>query len=524
MTLIAEPLLERAEPASGDIAAFGLLARHEARLAWRDAVALVTGGRRSRAVIAAVVALAVAAFLHMLAAGIIGPHRATIGADKATFVLLTGTAFLAWTLMLSQAMESVTRAFYARADLDLILSSPTSSKLVFTLRVMAIMGAVTLMAVLLFGPFLNVLAWLVHPAFLFGYPVIAAMGALATALAVALTFLMFRWLGAKRTRLAAQVVAAMVGAGFVIGVQAVAILSFGSLSRTAVFVSPDVIAAAPDLTSWIWLPAWASVGDGAALIACLSASLGALGLVIVGTAGAFERNALAAAGVGAPTRRTRPSRDPFRPLSQSGALRRKEWQLLRRDPWLISQSLMQVFYLVPPALLLWINFGADATTLVVISPVIVMAAGQLAGGLAWLAVSGEDAPDLIATAPLAPKVADHAKIEAVLGAVAVPILPILAGLAFAAPWVAAITALGVMAAAAAATAIQLMFRAQAKRAHFRRRQTSSRVATFAEAFASLSIAGAAGLFAAGSLLALAPLAFAGIVLFGAFALSRRRSA
>lgn len=522
MTLISEPLASAREAPAPDLAALKLLTQHELRLAGRDFVSLVTGGKMSRAVIAAVVALAVGAFLHLLASGIIGPNRAAVGANKQTFVLLTGTAFLAWTLMLSQAMESVTRAFYARADLDLILSSPTSSKLVFALRVMSIMGAVTIMAVMLFGPFVNVLAYLIHPAFLFGYLVLIAMGALATAVAVALTFLMFRWLGAKRTRLAAQVVAAIVGAGFVIGVQAIAILSFGSLSRTAVFLSPEVVARAPDLDAAIWLPAWAMLGDGAALIACLSASLGALGLSIVITAGAFEGNALAAAGLGATHRPVTSRSDPFRHLSQAGSLRFKEWRLLRRDPWLISQSLMQVFYLIPPALLLWINFGADATTLVVISPVIVMAAGQLAGGLAWLAVSGEDAPDLIATAPLAPKVADHAKIEAVLIAVAVPIVPILLGLALAAPYVAFITALGVMASAAAATAIQIFFRAQAKRAHFRRRQTSSKIATFAEAFASLSIAAAAGLLAAGSLLALAPLAFAGLVLVGAYAVSRRK--
>ena len=36
--------------------------------------------------------------------------------------------FLAWALMLSQAMESVTRVFYARADLDLILSSPVEAR------------------------------------------------------------------------------------------------------------------------------------------------------------------------------------------------------------------------------------------------------------------------------------------------------------------------------------------------------------------------------------------------------------
>ena len=41
---------------------------------------------------------------------------------------------------------------------------------------------------------------------------------------------------------------------------------------------------------------------------------------------------------------------------------------------------------VPPALLLWVNYGAGSgeASFVVIVPVLVMACGQLAGGLAWL--------------------------------------------------------------------------------------------------------------------------------------------
>jgi len=42
-----------------------------------------------------------------------------------------------------------------------------------------------------------------------------------------------------------------------------------------------------------------------------------------------------------------------------------------------------------------------------------------------------------------------------------------------------------------------LVRTQARRKHFRRRQTSSRVATFAEAFSSISWAGTFGLAAAG---------------------------
>ena len=48
-----------------------------------------------------------------------------------------------------------------------------------------------------------------------------------------------------------------------------------------------------------------------------------------------------------------------------------------------------------------------------------------------------------------------------------------------------------MIATVSATAIQLWFRVQAKRSQFRRRQTSSRLATFAEAFSSIGWAATA---------------------------------
>jgi len=122
-----------------------------------------------------------------------------------------------------------------------------------------------------------------------------------------------------------------------------------------------------------------------------------------------------------------------------------------------------------------------------------MAAGQLAGGLAWLTISGEDAADLVATAPLLPSRITRAKVEVVLIVIGVIFAPLIAGLAFVAPLQAVVTTAGVVIGAASATAIQLWFRVQAKRSQFRRRQTSSRLATFAEAFSSIGWAATAAL-------------------------------
>ena len=186
----------------------------------------------------------------------------------------------------------------------------------------------------------------------------------------------------------------------------------------------------------------------------------------------------------------------FRATSPRRALRRKEWTLLRRDPWLVSQTLMQMLYLIPPAVLLWRSFDDGNGAYQLLVPVLVMAAGQLAGGLAWLAISGEDAPDLVASAPVPSGFIVRAKIEAVLGVIAMIFAPLVAVLAIASPWHALVTTVGIVIAAAAATSIQLWFRSQAKRSQFRRRQVSSRLATFAEAFSSIGWAATAAVAAA----------------------------
>ncbi len=412
-------------------------------------------------------------------------------------------------------MESVTRAFYARSDLDLILSSPASVRRVFAVRIGAIALSTMLLAMLLAGPFINALAVHAGARWLAAYGVLCGMAAISAALAVVVTVALFRTLGPKRTRLISQIVAAVVGAAFVIGVQAAAILYTGSYSRLSILRSDAIVALVPDLTSPIWWPARAAMGDPTALVVVLGVSLGALVIVTGVFSARFGDHVIAASGVAFGAKRTRRRIDGFRQASTKRALRRKEWTLLRRDPWLASQTLMQILYLLPPALLLWRNFGTTIGTLVILVPVLVMASGQLAGGLAWLAVSGEDAPDLVASAPIFPRSVITAKIESVLATVAVVVAPLLIALALAAPRIALAAALGIVVSAASATMIQIWFRAQAKRSSFRRRQTSSRVATLAEAFSSVLWAGTAGLAAAGSWFA----AFPGVIALAMLALT-----
>jgi ABC-2 type transport system permease protein len=473
-------------------AALTWFARHEIRLAWREWLAMMTGsrGRRKRAIIALIV---FAAILHLPAYAVIGRFAdITLPLGKSELIVITATIFLAWALMLSQAIESVTRVFYARADLDLIMSSPANLANVFSVRIAAIALTVTGMALLFSTPFVDVLVIGGGARWLAAFGVVIAIGLSAAAVAIAITVLLFRLIGPTRTRLVAQIVAAIIGAGFVIALQIAAILSYGTLSRFAVLTSDAAAAYAPDLDSPLWWPARAAIGDGALLSLLLAGGLILLGGVMAIFSPKFADTVVRVAATARPVR-LGPRATAFRGGSRQQALRWKEFLLLRRDPWLVSQSLMQLLYLVPPALMLWRSFSESSAAIVLITPVVVMAAGQLAGGLAWLTISGEDAADLVATAPLQPSRVIRAKIEVVLIVIGVIFAPLIAALAFASVTQAAITAAGVIIATICAAAIQLWFRVQAKRSQFRRRQTSSRLATFSEAFCSIGWAATAAL-------------------------------
>ena len=360
---------------AGTIAWF---AHHEGRLAWRDWLWLMSGRRRSRRK-ATLGLIAIALFLHGFAYLVLHHYTAlSRPPDQRMLVVLTGMLALYGSLMLSQAMERVTRAFYGRADLDLILSSPVAAWPLFAVRIGAIAVTIAAMSLVLAAPFINVLSWLGGLRWLAAYGVIAALAMVTVAVAVILTLGLFRTIGPKRTRFCAQIVAALIGASFAIGVQFAAILSYGTPSRVVLLQSAALTRYAPDVGSILWWPARAILGDLLALAFVLSIGTVMLTATICIFTPCFRQLALVTGGMSQNSRRRGRRSFRFRGTGPRWALRRKEWMLLLRDPWLISQTLMQLLYLLPPAFLLWRSFynGGAASALLV--PILIIAAGQLA--------------------------------------------------------------------------------------------------------------------------------------------------
>lgn len=499
-------------------------AQHELRLSWRDTLSMMTAGRPDRERRLLIGVLIFAASLHGVAYMVL--HylvRAGLHPDLPTLVNVTVGILLAGSAMLSQAMETVTRSFYARSDSELILSSPAPAERLFAVRIGAVALSGALMSMLLIGPFINMLVILGGPRWLGAYGVLVSVSLAATALAVLLAAFLFQAIGPKHTRLLAQIVAAVIGAVFVIGLQVAALFSTGTYSRLAFLRSAYVLAHVPSVHSALWWVARAALGDGFCLAAVAAASVALFLAVTAFFAPRFARYVLLASGISHDARERRHASRRFAVRSAASALRRKEQVLLLRDPWLVSQSLLQLLYLLPPALLLLHSFGGSVRASVVLVPVLIMAAGQLAGGLAWLTISGEDAPDLVGSAPVGPSRLLRAKFEAVLECIAVVFLPFAAGLAFISPFEAAIAAAGVLIAAVSSTFIQLWFRSQANRSQFRRRHSSSRIATFAEAFVSIAWAASGAILVGNSPLAVIVILIALGILLGVRSLSPARA-
>ena len=133
-------------------------AHHELRLAWRDWLSMITAGRRERLRRVVIAILVFAIFMHFVAYWMVGRY-ADAAIDRPMLVAITASILLSWLLMISQAMESMTRAFYSRSDLELILSSPVEAQKLFAVRIGAMALSVAAMSLLLVGPFIDVMAW-----------------------------------------------------------------------------------------------------------------------------------------------------------------------------------------------------------------------------------------------------------------------------------------------------------------------------------------------------------------------------
>ena len=311
------------------------------------------------------------------------------------------------TFMLSSALKSCVVAMFERGDLDLLLSSPLPSRSIFAVRLLGIAASTALPYFFLAGPFANMAVVFGHPGWLGLYVAVGACAMLMACAGMLLTLALVRVLGARRTRVVAQVVGAIAGALIFLLTQAYNLtrhdrdptsMLLALLSNNHLF-GPD---------SALWLPGRAILGAAGPLLGAVGVAALAFALTAGRTHRFFVHGLQQAAG--SARVQARPAGAPrfrFR-ASLFDTIVVKEWRLIARDPHLIAQVLLQLVYLVP---LFALILRGDAVG-PALGAGLTLLCSSLTGSLGWIVLSAEDAPDLLLAAPVPRRTLQLAKLAA----------------------------------------------------------------------------------------------------------------
>lgn len=477
------------------------LLRHESRLAWRELTATTSAGTLILAGVVTVLLVHVA--LWFAVRGFRGIVVAPLppGAVFAAVALIV----VAFPIMVALAVNRSVVAVFERGDMDLLASSPLDGRVIFASRVLGLALYVFLAAGLFLLPLGSVGVMLGLPQLLGIYPLLAGLALTAASLGMMLTLLLVRLMGARRARTFAQVLGAVLGAVLFLLSQLPNLLGVrldAEVTVRAVVPLLKLFRSGGPLgaESLVWYPARALYFEPLPVLVVL---LGGAGFVWLGTA-ALHRAFMSGAqeAVTAPSRRPRRER-PLR--FRQGAARvvlTKEWRALLRDPYLLSQTLLQLLYLVPLGVILFTG-GERPAFMGQLEPLlagsIVLLSGTLAASLAQICFTGEEAADLLRAAPIPEERLLRLKLLAALLPAWLLAAPPIVGLTLTAPGPGLAALLAVLAVTLAVGLIRRWNPLRTSRADLfkPRRQNGDTVMGLLEGFTPPAWAVAAGAIAAG---------------------------
>jgi ABC-2 type transport system permease protein len=316
-------------------------------------------------------------------------------------------------LMVSSGLKSSVEVLFDRGDLDLLLSSPLPSRSILAVRLTGIVVGIGATYLFFLAPFAHVGLLLGQFRWLGIYPTIIGLAAVAASAAILLTLALVRMVGARRTRVIAQVLGALAGALLFLLSQLYNFVSHGNEIEAnkwlAQVLSVDG-ALAPD--SAAWLPGRAALGEPLPLLG-MSLLAAAVFILTVRFTHRFFVHGLQLAASTTRVAKAPPGgvRYQFnRSLAEVVVV--KEWRLIARDPHLISQ------------------FSKPGIRTAGVATGLTLLCASLGSALTWIIVQAEDAPDLLNVSPANAGIIRLAKLAAAvmppLLLVSVPLLWILA--------------------------------------------------------------------------------------------------
>lgn len=326
-----------------------------------------------------------------------------------------------------QAMQQSLTALFDRGDLDLLVSSPISSKTIFASRLLSVAVEVFLGFLLLIVP-ATVLAMTIGAFQLLGiYPALVGLCLTAASLSMLLSLGLVKLVGAKRARTVAQVLTMAIAGTFFVGIQLLNLNTRNTFTQDGGANLPNIASVnlpfAPE--SWLWFPVRAMFMDVPSVVATLVVSGGLAWMTIETLNRQFIEGTQQSTTV---SRRSPKSTPSSRAIAFNQGLSRifllKEWRVIQRSPYLISRTLISAVFLIPLMLLVIQDSSAqngfDLTTLAAVA--LPSAGAFLTSSLAVICIAGEEAPDLLKSAPIQGQRVRLLK----LGAILIPVWSFLA--------------------------------------------------------------------------------------------------
>ena len=265
--------------------------------------------------------------------------------------LLWGAVFIylsIFFLVLTQAMGQSLNALFDRGDLDVLGSSPIASQVVFASRLLGI--ALNL--------FLSVSLFILLPSlaavfigftrFLGIYIALSGICIAATSLAMLMTLLLVRLIGARQARIWTQIVASVFWVLFFLMTQLPNWLvsnDFGSELFLASWANVFAAGGMLNAQSLIWFPARAIFLDPASVVLTLLVS----GTLLWLTVETLHRTFISGTQQSLTLKYRQSSASTQREFSHSfgKVALLKEWRMIGRNPQLLSQVFVPIFGFIP---------------------------------------------------------------------------------------------------------------------------------------------------------------------------------
>ena len=302
----------------------------------------------------------------------------------------------------NQAISEGVVVLFERGDLDLLLSSPVSSRAVFTVRLLSVAISTFFSFCLIVVP-ISLFAVLVgFPQLVGMYPALMSICLIAASVAMLVTLRLVRWIGARRARGLVQVLNLFVSLIIILAFQVPNFLLTtesdlsGVQNRLQAWTSAGGLLG---INSWVWFPGRAVLLDSVSVVM----TLGLSGAIAAFTVYTLDRAFVE--GSQQSVTHKRQARTNEGTVLKDGffwVVLRKEWRTMRRHPYLISQVALQVVLILP---LTWVILrGEGGNPLLDLGRVANVAmpflGGQLAHVLTFVCLSGEEAADLLKSSPV----------------------------------------------------------------------------------------------------------------------------